>query len=131
MVARSSQLAARSHPLLSLRCGRLRSLGGAYPHCLYVHELAYAELGKLAPVSALLDPAEGETRVGGHHAVDEDGAGFDTPGQAARRLYVARPEISAQTERSSVGGLYRLFSVPHSDHSRYGAESLLGQYGHL
>src|ERR1700719_1161697 len=72
--------------LIVLLCSYLRWLrgdGGADPDGLDVDEFADAEGGEFPAIAAALDAAEGEARVGCSHAVDEDAARFEVPGQGA------------------------------------------------
>jgi len=45
-------------------------------------------VGKLAAVSRVLDPAEGEPRVARHHTVDENRPGFDAAGRRLTFFFV-------------------------------------------
>src|SRR5262249_18146582 len=71
----------RGPALLHRQCGwgLRRASGRADPDRLHVDELADAELQELAPVAAALDAAEGQLRIGGCHAVDEDAARLQPP----------------------------------------------------
>src|SRR5216684_5948242 len=59
-----------------------------HPDELLVHELADAEIGKLAAVARVLDAAEGQVGCGPARLVDEHHAGVDLPGDALAALDV-------------------------------------------
>src|SRR5262245_50735135 len=103
---------------LAVRPGLLRGLGGglggygrADPDGLDVDELPDAPFAELAAITAALDAAEGQARVGGHHAVDKDGAGLDATGELAAALNVLRPQRRAQAEVGVVGQAHGVIRV--------------------
>src|SRR5207249_829657 len=76
---------------------RLGSTCRADPHRLDVHELPDAERGQLPAIPTALDAAEGQARVGGYHAVDEDCSSLDLPGEFFPIVNVAGPQVCAET----------------------------------
>src|SRR5215475_8604634 len=72
-------------------------------HRLDVDEFANAFARKLAPVARTLHSAEGQSRVGGDHAVDEDQSRLDLIDQAVTLLVVIRPGARSQAEGRVVG----------------------------
>src|SRR3712207_3958584 len=77
--------------------------GRTDPDGLDVHELVHAQVGELAPVTALLDPAEGQLRIAGDHAVDERQAGGDVADERAPLVLVLAPEVAAEPVGVAVG----------------------------
>src|ERR1044071_933809 len=45
-------------------------------HCLHIYELSDPFRAELAAKARALCPAKGQSRIGGHHAVDENHPGF-------------------------------------------------------
>src|SRR5688572_20901059 len=84
---------------------------GALPDRRRVAELADAVARELAAVSRALDPAEGQRRVGGGHAVDEDAAGLQVPYEEVEFLRGAGPDVGAEPERGVVGDGHGLLDV--------------------
>src|SRR5215813_8282376 len=88
-------------PLLSLSEFCLRLF--LDPHGLDVDEFADAFARKLAPVARTLHSAEGQSRVGRDHGVDEYQARIDLIDQAAALLVVIGPGAGGQAEGRVVG----------------------------
>src|SRR5690606_5706521 len=74
----------------------------ADPDGLEVAELADAVGGQLAAVSGVLDPAEGQRRVRGDHAVDEHRAGLQVVDEPLLLGRVLGPGVGAQPEAGVV-----------------------------
>src|SRR5947208_13189726 len=103
----------------------------ADPDGLDVLELVHAELGELSAEARALDASEGEPRVRGHHAVNEDEPRLDPRGDALPALDVAGPDVGAQTVLGVVGVRDRLLLVTHPDDRSHRAESLLPDDRHV
>src|SRR5437763_1516876 len=69
------------------------------PDGLDVHKFADAEDAQLAPVAGVLDAAERQARIGGHHRIDENQPRFDLLDEALALGRVVRPRAAAETER--------------------------------
>ena len=81
---------------VSLR-GRPRRRGLADNDRLNIDELLDAVHAELTPITAAFDPSKRDSRVGSDHAIDEDAAGFDLPGQLHCHADVACPQRRAET----------------------------------
>src|SRR5262245_42149776 len=89
-----------------------------------VDEFADALARKLAPVARTLHPAEGQSRVGRDHGVDEDQAGIDLIDQAAALLVVIGPGAGGQAEGRIVCQTDRLVQVADAEERGDRAEHL-------
>src|SRR5439155_671043 len=97
---------------------------------LHVHELADAELRKLAPVARAFDAAEGEARVGLDEAVHEHAARLDRRREALGTLPARGPEGRAEPEGRVVREANGVLLVARANHGRHRAEGLLVEGGH-
>src|SRR5580658_6906601 len=99
---------------------------GGDPHRLDVDELADAGGGQLAAVAALLDPAEGKTRVGFDRTVNEHGAGFNARDDLALGGGdIVGPDAGAQAETRGVGEMDRVIDVVGMDQRGDRAEGFI------
>src|ERR1700674_2579346 len=89
----------------------LRGDGGADPDGLDVDEFSDAEGREFAAIAAAFDAAEGEARVGGRHAVDEDAARFEMAGEGAPARNIACPQVAAQPKVRVVRQFYGVVGV--------------------
>src|SRR5262249_57197823 len=98
-----------SHDLLQIappchRCLRrvVGYLGVLDPDGLRVDKGVRTEVGKLAPVAAVLDAAYGNARVGCSYAIDENATGIQITCNLAGQLNIFGPKIAAQPELACV-----------------------------
>src|SRR5215510_4578677 len=84
----------------SVRVAKVRGMAASSgvfdPDGLCVDEGVRAEVRELATVAAVLDPADGNARVGRRDAVDEHTAGVELARDAAGEVDVRGPEVAAQ-----------------------------------
>src|SRR5215510_4671105 len=109
-------------PLLSLSEFCLRLF--LDPHGLDVDEFADAFARKLAPVARTLHSAEGQSRVGRDHGVDEDQARVYLIDQAAALLVIISPGAGGQAEGRVVGEADRFVEVAYAEERGDRAEHL-------
>src|SRR3984957_11589202 len=107
-------------------------LGSASAHHdrLDIDELLDAILRKLATITALLDTAEGEPRIGADVVVDEHIAALDLGGDALTARDIACDDAAAQSEHRITSRRDRGILVVDPDHRRHRAKQFFCISGH-
>src|SRR5437667_12122974 len=89
-------------PTRSLSIGSFGSPSLHDPDALNVHELADPELAELAAEAGVLHAAEGQTRIGYDHSINEQESRLDLGDELIAFTLVARPCRCTQPKSGSV-----------------------------
>src|SRR5207244_13468991 len=97
----------KSRGATQMTCARLRN-----PDCFRIGELANAGSSKLAAETGALHAAEGQTRIGYDHAVDENHSCFQLRSEKLLLFFVVRPRARPQAVNAVVGHPASLAFLP-------------------
>src|SRR5262245_8589260 len=127
-VSRTSADSAASIPLARSRLQR--ALAPLDPDRLRIHERMRSEVRQLPAIAAVLDTADGNSRVRRCDAIDEHTTRIQVAGNLASPVDILGPQIAAQAELACVRRLDCCVNAWDPRHRRDGAERLFIESGH-
>src|SRR5581483_3441749 len=101
------------------------------PNRLCVCELANSGSAEFASKARALHTAERQTRIGGHHCIDENHSGFQIRREELLFLGIIRPRAGTETKRTVICHLDRLVCVAYPENGCDRTENLFAISGRL
>src|SRR5262245_45634906 len=127
-VSRTSADSAASIPLARSRLQR--ALAPLDPDRLRIHERMRSEVRQLPAITAVLDTADGNSRIRRCNAIDEHTTRIQLACNLASPVDILGPQIATQAELACVRRFDCCVNVSDPGHRRYGAERLFIESGH-
>src|SRR5262249_3221738 len=100
------------------------------PDGLRVHKSMCPELREFAPITAILDAADGNPGIRRRNTIDEHTAGVEITGNPASQIDILRPEISTESKLASVRSANCFADVRHACYRCNGTECLVVEGRH-
>src|SRR5271166_6404414 len=103
----------------------------AKPYRFDVREFAEAEGAELAAVAGGFHAAEGKTRVGSHHLIDENEARFEIVDEAIALRRIVGPRAGSQAEAAVIGYSDRFVDIFHAENTGNRSEEFFAVGGRI